>query len=561
MVFSLTASKVWPGSTGLRDYLTNNTATKTNATMQVFANGTSGLDTNDGLTSATPKKTLQAVFDLIPFYVDNNCTINLRGTFSGTTDATAICEKFVSKQNYLVIDGGSEMTVFNNNGGANFTPDTFSFSSIGIAAANWAVDGYMGYLLEIVSGTCMGQTRLIQGNTINTITPIRSFNTTPDATCIFRIVRPTTTIASPAWPAFRNLGYGTMQLQRVYVSGSLSAIEIATSPGLVNLSHIVNNSTCGAGYAYFIHESYFGFNKSLIDPTLYTILSSLTGSVAGISFIGAQFSSAGVFGMYIRCCTYGTITCSVLKALVVFKTLNFNVSSGTRVTTLLMAGTPLNSVSPPGIATTSGYPTTKFGGNNTYPALTIIDSTLGIGEKVEIAGSLHGIDLSNSRLHVEGCMGVTNMFTGAVNTGFGVLARHGSKITIRPAVRNGLGDSFSKTGTTVTFTDAGGNFATSDVGRNITINHATTHGNDGYFVITARPGTTSVTYENASGATEAFTGEWYIGYPILQGSLGDLSVNASTEAAKWSTLGVVGTKYVDTVAELVTASKWYPTGW
>lgn len=78
----------------------------------------------------------------------------------------------------------------------------------------------------------------------------------------------------------------------------------------------------------------------------------------------------------------------------------------------------------------------------------------------------------------------------------------------------GVGDSFSKAGTTITFTDASAAFVTSDVGKTIRIAGAITSGNNGLFVITSRISGTQITYENAAGATEAFTGTWIIaGFP------------------------------------------------
>jgi len=76
----------------------------------------------------------------------------------------------------------------------------------------------------------------------------------------------------------------------------------------------------------------------------------------------------------------------------------------------------------------------------------------------------------------------------------------------------GTGDSFSLAGTTITFTDAGATFQDHDVGKDIVIEGATTPGNDGTFVITSRISATQITYENASGATEAYSGTWKIRY-------------------------------------------------
>ncbi|NIT56305.1 MAG: hypothetical protein GWN00_08740 [Aliifodinibius sp.] len=74
---------------------------------------------------------------------------------------------------------------------------------------------------------------------------------------------------------------------------------------------------------------------------------------------------------------------------------------------------------------------------------------------------------------------------------------------------NGVGDSFNLSGSTITLTDSAGLFTADMVGKEITIAGATTGGNNGTFTITGQTATT-VTYENASGATEAFTGTWSV---------------------------------------------------
>ena len=76
--------------------------------------------------------------------------------------------------------------------------------------------------------------------------------------------------------------------------------------------------------------------------------------------------------------------------------------------------------------------------------------------------------------------------------------------------KRGAGDSFAVSGSNIVLTDAGATFLAEDVGRKITIVGATSDDNNGSFTITARTATT-VTYENPSGVTEAFSGTWNIG--------------------------------------------------
>jgi hypothetical protein len=76
--------------------------------------------------------------------------------------------------------------------------------------------------------------------------------------------------------------------------------------------------------------------------------------------------------------------------------------------------------------------------------------------------------------------------------------------------RSGTGDSFAFSGVVITLTDAAALFTTDLVGKLITIAGATSGGNDGTFVITDVPSTTTLTYVNASGVAEAFPGTWTI---------------------------------------------------
>jgi hypothetical protein len=75
--------------------------------------------------------------------------------------------------------------------------------------------------------------------------------------------------------------------------------------------------------------------------------------------------------------------------------------------------------------------------------------------------------------------------------------------------RNGVGDSFAFSTPTVTLTDAAGLFTADMDGKEITITNSTTPANDGTFVLTYIS-STQVSWSNASGVAEAFTGEWSV---------------------------------------------------
>jgi len=77
---------------------------------------------------------------------------------------------------------------------------------------------------------------------------------------------------------------------------------------------------------------------------------------------------------------------------------------------------------------------------------------------------------------------------------------------------DGTGDDISMVGSVATLTDAGANFQTSDVGKDITISNASNPGNNGTFAIASRISATQITYNNASGVNETSAFDWQITY-------------------------------------------------
>jgi len=74
----------------------------------------------------------------------------------------------------------------------------------------------------------------------------------------------------------------------------------------------------------------------------------------------------------------------------------------------------------------------------------------------------------------------------------------------------GTGDQFILSGTTVTLLDLGYTFSGHEVGRSITIAGATSGANNGTFVITDVTSNNMITYTNAAGVAESYTGTWTI---------------------------------------------------
>jgi hypothetical protein len=66
--------------------LSSDFATATRQVSHFYADGTGGSDNNNGLSAATPKKTLQAVFDIVPDVIKHTVIIHLTGTFTMAGD-------------------------------------------------------------------------------------------------------------------------------------------------------------------------------------------------------------------------------------------------------------------------------------------------------------------------------------------------------------------------------------------------------------------------------------------------------------------------------------------
>ncbi|MBL9016279.1 MAG: VWA domain-containing protein [Myxococcales bacterium] len=155
------------------------------------------------------------------------------------------------------------------------------------------------------------------------------------------------------------------------------------------------------------------------------------------------------------------------------------------------------------------------------PNLTLTNTTC----QMSGVHTFQSITLTNSRIEV-------NPYAGGSKTATGNLELRARTITIDatsritakgagyqtpicgdgrgPLSTTGTGDSFQKSGTTMTLTDAAGTFQGGHVGRTITIYGSTSAGNNGTFTITQLIGSSQIRYTNAAGVAEAFPGTYII---------------------------------------------------
>jgi hypothetical protein len=408
------------GLVAILNQLDSEHASVTTEELHVYADGTSGLDSNDGLTSSTPKKTLGAVFALVPDHVKHNTAIHLSGTFENM--GTVRLASYIDANVNLIIDGGDSVTVIDDNAGSNYAGDISSISSIGLSTAGWTVDEHAGYIVEVVSGAggTTGEQRLIHGNTSTTITPCINFSADPGAGAIFRIVRPATTFSGGSFQGFyiQTSGTGAVFLQRLYLSGTKSTIVINLSKSEVDLALVVSDSSNAAngslqslnGGAY-LRLADFGY----YDPNSFAFKNTQKGGFS------ARNASGNVSLWGIR---QLSIKGSYFRRLSISNSYIVSFGNGCRVKGGSSALVARESMFGQIAFTDVNSATTKIDGSSGV-GLSLVNSFMTIAAAITVSdhGS-HGIECDSSRLEM------TEAVAGSGNTGAGVRAKNNSTVLI-----------------------------------------------------------------------------------------------------------------------------------
>lgn len=147
-----------------------------------------------------------------------------------------------------------------------------------------------------------------------------------------------------------------------------------------------------------------------------------------------------------------------------------------------------------------------------------------IGKIVTFAGATSSVNNGPFVITAVGGGGATITFSNTLGT-IAVAEAFPAAGTWYVGNPAGTGDSFAFSAGTVTLTDSAARFTALMVGRYITIAGSTTPGNDGSFLVASVPSSTTLTFANASGATEAFTGTWKFN-DTIDGGQGPLVVPA-----------------------------------
>jgi hypothetical protein len=397
-------------------------ADATSDELHIYADGTSGSDSNDGYDAARPKKTLQAVLDLIPIIIRHNIGVHLTGDFTMAADARMSARYFSTMNTgaapVLVIDGGSALTTVADNAGSPWVADIHSSSSLGLSTLGWTIDQYVGYYIEVVSGPCAGQTRTIQGNTATTITPNRNWSGDPGL-AQFRISRPTTTIRNKVLYFGDIDGYGYFAIQRLYFDGNMYPNFGGFGRSMcAYVSSIVSNQHQYGYAAGVTSPGGVMFTNFWYDPTTFAQQVANTTAQCGAGFLSTDLID--IYGGVVSVnslVTKGSVAISCADGLMVWY--------GSRIMRGLSikecrAYTPM----PWDIANTGGYATTKIS-NSAGIGLLLENSRLRVASGDFSNSTSHAIAARRSMLELTGAV------AGSGNAGAGVYAYDNSLVTTK----------------------------------------------------------------------------------------------------------------------------------
>ena len=424
-------------------------ATVTTKTLQVYANGSTGNDSNDGLTVGTPKLTLGAVFALVPDIVKHNVCVNLAGTFNEPGDINF--SRMIQDTGFLLVDGGSTTTTL----AGPYTANIHETYSIGLTTAGWTVDAHKGYTVSVTSGPCNGEKRTIQSNTATTITPVKDFSADPGA-ATFVIERPTTTISASSADAILKLAMYSnavtrmaFRLQRLYMSGTKAALQYQ---GMCRafITNFISDSTAASG---FYPSSFTGLGNVRQNPATFADIADTIEYVGFCNRVAATnlYSAA----CYFYGCYFAVLTATGCTNLVYL-------AAGTRINGGAFAFQLTSSRA--WIASAAGYAKVKIGGASTYGVYAGEQSYIWFGDYVELSNNSYvGLMLINSTGWIGG---TTSKLAGSSNGSWGAYIDVGGRLFLTsgatPTLTGTSGECAIPTGTGATWVNINGGTVLSD---------------------------------------------------------------------------------------------------
>jgi hypothetical protein len=392
--------------------------------INYYADGIDGSDSNDGLTINTPKLTLQAVFDLVPFHVKNDVVITLSGTF---IDDTAVLNNYIYGGAHLVIDGGEGVTRVSG----PYTVSAGDATYVGTASSveEWS---YAGYWVKLTGGT---QSDFIRGCVTNKLDTSYRFYFSKDLPSsvsvddTFIICKPTTKLTSSSSIKIACFGDGSVVAQRIHLDVSSKIWSERARSTVVLTALTADDSLIGPAYD-FKNCSEVRFGSSLYsggsfsDDTISAGV-SVVGGASGASMVeltnvdDVNVSGGSLSKVLFNSCGIGLINDGA------YFTKGINIINSTSISGYVDE--------PYSFELSSGYYTVLPLHNAYYgdwangtDGIYILNSNIGIKELTSSYSSSHGIELENSTLRVV----ISGTLSGSSNTGAGVYAHSGSRMLI-----------------------------------------------------------------------------------------------------------------------------------
>lgn len=285
------------------------------APEHLYLDPVGGDDANDGLTPGTTVQTLTRIDELIPRVLTSHVIVHCA---SGNVRAVNNPQRIMYGNGMLTLIG---------DGAGQAGQDGFDEVATGVTSANsveaWelivagplTIDQYVGYTIEITSGTFTGYRRLVAHNTATSIRMARRINGSTDflpAGTTFRILRPNFQIQEPSGVATGvnyNVGSnGVFNLVNLRFRGTFITIRPNFPNSLVQAFGLSCTDGAGGGFAPISGNNILlSMGGDAPGATYYTIALFAAFGVTGAQWYG--WGATGHEGGILP--TYGTVFQSV----------------------------------------------------------------------------------------------------------------------------------------------------------------------------------------------------------------------------------------------------------
>lgn len=396
-----------------------------------------GDDSNDGSTLALAKATILAAIDTLPTIIAHSTVIHMSGTLDAQ-GASSTKNKIVLAQ--LLFDGGDDLITIEG----PVVATSSSTSSVVSTGVGWTVDEHAGYWIKITDtdSPAYGEIRTIQGNTIDTITPMKNFSVDPWVAGLeFEIVKPSTNLTNIGGTTLLQLSglcsyNGMIIAQRFCTSGTGSTNILTYNTARTYIAGVISDTTGGNITAL---GSFFQTGGTIRDPNTMNAFDQFDATTLSNIVVGlAQLNTSK--NISLDYCSNVYLSSIYTNSLIVKNSTNVGalLRSGTRVKGSVLLETSiirLNSA----IENSSGYAKTVID-NASGVGFTIENSTVKM-EALEIndCGS-HGIEVNDSKLYHDG----TAALAGTGNAGAGCYVHSQSNVHITdgspPTLTGTVGD-------------------------------------------------------------------------------------------------------------------------